>query len=500
MVYELPLTTDLTMLPKHTLLVQRLACPYLPPQSDPSQPNYNPYVAIDYMDQVPANDGVANDANGMHAAQVPVAQRISLGRKQPYAADLSQQAAQVPNPALTNQPQHTMFQINVPATSPFDWLLALDRPLVSPMEVLQVSAFKPHELTQQFMTQDGMGNTQKFTHRAPWFDPNARIYRLFEFLEGGCPIQWVGTGSRTVGKININNVWDADTLMALCDPKPNNFFTSANVTTMFQNMLTSRTPGGSPGANDRPFRGLADAFAPAGDPQYPNGVSIDDTFLRADPTDANPNPLLKRRLFEIPNPPAGANGHPYLKYELTKKVFNNVTTRSHVFGVWITVGFFEVVEDSDPTRPPKLGTEIGKAENRHIRHRMFAILDRSNLSVAPNNPNQIGPRPFFIPAQTAVPSPGAATVAVPGISGNYEGMNWAINTGDTVVVDVGQNQELVKVTVNAAPPSLTATFTKPHAAGFIISNAVLGNPGPQAKFDMRNSAYAGLVRYFSIIQ
>jgi hypothetical protein len=390
-----------------------------------------------------------------------------------------------------------MFKINAPATSPFDWLTAFDRPLVSPMEVLQVSAFKPHELTQQFVTVDGTGATQKFTHRAPWFDPNARIYRLFEFLEAGCQIQWVATGSRAVGKININNVWDVETLQALCDPKAQNFFTSADVNTVFQNMLTSRSPAGAPGVNDRPFRGLADPYTAAGDPQYPAGVGIDDTFLRVDPTNAN------RRLFECPNPPASANGHPYLKYELIKKIYNNLTTRSDVFAVWVTVGFFEVMDDSDPTRPPKLGKEIGRAENRHVRHRMFAILDRSNLSVSPSNPNQIGPRPYFIPSQTPVAQADvgkSVTISVPGVNGNYDGMNWAINSNDTVVVDVGQNQELVKVTVSGAPPSITATFTKPHAAGFCISNAILGNPGPQRQFDMRNPAYGGVVRYFSIIE
>ena len=450
MVYELPVATNLAQLPAHALVLRRLACPNLPPQTDQTQPNYNPYVTVDYVDQVPTNDAVQNDSNGMHAAMTQPAQRTSTGRKQPYAADKSQQAAQAPNPALQNQPQTTFFKINTPATNPFDWLVFIDRPLISPIELLQVSGYKPHELTQQFVGPDAQGNVQRFNHRAPWFDPSARIYRLLEFLTAGCPVQWVPSGGRNMGKINVNNVWDVDTLMALCDPTPNNFYTANDISGaggIFPRMLSQRTPTGSPGPNDRPFRGLAAPYTAAGDTQYPNGVGIDDTLLASDKTDANPNPALRRRLFEQSNLSNNANGNPYIRYELMKKIFNSLTTRSNVFAVWVTVGFFEVVDDSDPTRPPRLGAEINKAEGRHVRHRMFAVVDRSALTIDPTNPAQPGPDPFFLPSQTAVTTAGqATTISVPGVSGNYEGLAWNINAGDKLVVDVGQNQETVTVT------------------------------------------------------
>src|SRR5262249_40629066 len=122
----------------------------------------------------------------------------------------SQMYQQKPNPPSLLLPQTTFFQHNAdsntpgpnvgqppPNYPPFDWLVHLDRPPISPAELLQVSAFKPHELTQQFRT----GN-QRFTHRAPWLDEGLaastppqsnRLYRTLEFLTVGG--RWPGTGS-----------------------------------------------------------------------------------------------------------------------------------------------------------------------------------------------------------------------------------------------------------------------------------------------------------------
>jgi hypothetical protein len=332
-------------------------------------------------------------------------------------------------------------------------------------------------------------------------------------------MQWVPVGGRATGRMNINTMWDPEIFSALGDKAPNHFYSQADIDTFFVKMMASRSPAGVPGPNDRPFRGMATPFTLAGDPQYPMGIGIEDTMLRPDPTDANPNQALKRRLFEPEVLNANANGHPYIKYEFLKKVFNSFTTRSNVFAVWLTVGFFEVVEDTGYAgTPPKLGQEIGRAENRHIRHRMFAIVDRTNVTIAfdPLNrqliPGINGPRPFFIPSHSRVPGAGLHTIDVPGISGVYEYNPWSIRAGDFLVVDSGQNQEVIQVmearlvdpTIdppsNKGPYVIKALFARSHASRFAISNAVLGNPGPQPRFDMRHPAYQGVVRFFSIIE
>jgi hypothetical protein len=478
-----------------TILLRRLACPHLPPQPDPGQPGYNPYVTVDYLEDVSLND----------ARDLPE-NRGSEGRSQPYAAHPSQRSPQVPLPPLAGQPQHTFFRHNgrEPAPPPqaatpgqtlhlpFDWLVHLDRQPISPMELLHVAAVKPHELTQQFKTEAGT-----FQHYAPWFDQgvpagrSARLYRLFEFLAvrsraagmapavtvslGGVspgagrvvrPAAMSGTapngapwridagdilvidrgtpreenvrvtallspapaapagftadflkphaagstvtlttlGDRVPGKINLNTVWDREIFRALCDAQSANGFTQAQVDQVFDHLISpvnprarTRGPGGSPSAGDRPFLSLAAGVGLQGDAPHAAGLGLEDTLLRS-------GPATGQRLLQVP----GA-AHPYQQYELLTKIFNQVTTRSHVFAVWLTVGFFEVTDAM--TRPVRLGAEVGRAEGRHVRHRLFAVVDRSVLVGHP------GPQPAFdlrAPSPgTAPSSPRAARMAVP---------------------------------------------------------------------------------------
>src|SRR5207244_3711563 len=97
----------------------------------------------------------------------------------------------------------------------------------------------------------------KFQHRVPWFDEGLsgqsyRLYRLFEFLATGPRGAGMTPGTRVPGRININTIWDAEILLALCDPQTsNNFvlndiFNSGNqydTGTLFGKLISLRSPG-----------------------------------------------------------------------------------------------------------------------------------------------------------------------------------------------------------------------------------------------------------------
>jgi hypothetical protein len=466
-----------------TVLLRRLANQHLPFDPRPAvgrvpNPVYNPYVTTDYLQGIPLNDATRS-----------AARYASRGKLQPYAADPSQVA---PQPALANSPTgHTFGRPNspVPAAGHYDWLVHLDRAPISPMELLHVSGFAPHQLTHRFLSRDSpAGPVKPFNHRVPWFDPANRLYRLFEFLQAHDRAAGVVPGGRIPGKVNLNTVWDPETFRALCDPQPANTFTRADVDAVFERLLALRTPGGRPGPNDRPFLGLAvgqsprpgePMYPPGGDPLFPTGSGINDTLLRAADPDAGP---AGRRLFQVATGP-----HPYLQDQLLIKLFNQVTTRSNVFAVWLTVGFFTVVDDR--TRPEKLGPELGRAEGRQIRHRMFAIVDRTGLRV------------FTTRSATAVRvPPGQATLSatvrpeqMAGVGAN--GQAWAIRVGSVLVIEPDSATEETVVVTAVSSHSYRAMFTKPHDAGFPI--VCRGNPGPWPRFLPSDQPW--VVPYFALI-
>lgn len=502
-----------TLLP--TVLLRKLACEAMPANDydtttnalqDPNLP-YNPYITIDYVTDIPwgtkysDDDGDHLKYDGAGPAQGAWAnvKEVAHGRKQPYAADKSQIVAT----SAANGDYHTFFRHNssmddpnqsAPLQRPFDWLLQLNRPIQNPIELLHVSSFKPHELLQQFVY-----NGKRFQHEAPWIAPvngvnmgNPRIHRFLELVQTRDHVTGGGPGGRVLGKLNINTIWEKEIFDALADASSSNTFNQADVDEVWGHLVGTRTPQLGTNqitVNDRPLKGLAIGLDGA-DPQH---TGIEASIFRHQPPTA---PMFM--------PSSKAADHPYIKHELLRKIYNNITTRSNVFAVWCTVGYFEVTNDT--TRPVKLGAEIGSDKNRVFRSQFFAIVDRTMLSIDPTNPTKQGDAPIVIASLGAVGAGMDQNIPVASVSGVSEEVDWAIVPGATVILDPGTiHQESVTVK-SVGGNSFTADTTHPHDAGCGIAvprqgktqPAIPGNPGPQGKwFDLNSEPYKGtVVRFF----
>jgi hypothetical protein len=127
-------------------------------------------------------------------------------------------------------------------------------------------------------------------------------------------------------------------------------------------------------ADSRPFWSLTAGPQPPGDPSETES-GLRETWLRNGPDG--------KRLLELHDP---ATDHPADRFTLLSKIGNNITTRSNVFVVWATVGFFEVDGQN------RLGRELGLADGRQRRHRFFAVIDRSVYSAyQPPVPGTLNP-------------------------------------------------------------------------------------------------------------
>jgi hypothetical protein len=530
--------------PTITVLLQRLACPYMP-HNDTIGPTYNPYVTVDYITGLKVADIVeygAKPAGQLVAMQRPEhnqTPRKATGRPQPYAA---LQTLRIDQSGNGGKPDNTFFQHNTSATQPFDWLVHLDRPLTNPTEVLQVSGFKPHELTQQFIT--GTAANQKFQHLAPWKDLNARIYRALEYLSVGdrtylagmsAPTSPLSTSGRRPGMVNVNTVWDKPVFDALFDAKAPgtpatqnpNFFDQSQVDAAWTALLKHRrqATGTDPGLDgtgtvDTPYLGYA---APS--------TAFNQTVFNTQPTPPNTQD------FQGATTPQ----HPYVLEELLTKASGNITTRSNCFVVYLTVGFFEVMDNT--VRPVKLGAEVRGRDGLPIRHKFFAVIDRTNLALDFPDPTASPPEtgsnpvwllrqagsptgqpsltPVFMTSETTVPpssSPSTVTLTITGgVPSNYDGntvmtsdsqgnrytgFSFASGRESVLFADFGTQQEMVLVkAVN--PTSIQVTFpsgTKGHGAGFTLTNVRLGNPGPQSNFDYQNPRYSAVVPVARVVQ
>lgn len=230
-------------------------------------------------------------------------------------------------------------------------------------------------------------------------------------------IDFAYVAGRQPGRINLNTMWDLETFRALADAQLMNAFTNTgpglfddNVDLVFRRLFQQRQPQYfynnrmvgttgvyNPGAiipEDRPFQGMATGdIAPNREiPLQGIGNTLLSDRYQEGPGGYEPIGTPNGRATDMSSPVLGDNGdihrftrtlfevgapglaHPARRFELLSKIWNNTTVRSNTFSVWITIGFFEYDEATN-----SIGAELGQLQGKNVRHRFFAIVDRSSI-------------------------------------------------------------------------------------------------------------------------
>ena len=198
---------------------------------------------------------------------------------------------------------------------------------------------------------------------------------------------------RDPGKMNLNTITDAQvfsclmngmsspTYGQLCDSRrcDGATYNGTNITAINTGMSTSQ-----PTYFGNPFRSAAGSdLVPIPSMLHSGGGNA--TLLHSGRDRSTPDssnvPLFANNTSILDYNSATRN--PYFAYQGLQRICNNVTTRSNVFGVWLTIGYFEAIPTQSGTADAghpdgyQLGEEIGSDTGEVERHRAFYIFDRS---------------------------------------------------------------------------------------------------------------------------
>ena len=293
---------------------------------------------------------------------------------------------------------------------PLPWITWHNRPFANPMELMLVPTSAPWRLPFEMRRLSDDPVTIRARHVHLMNFAYEGLYSVFDWLHvpsrfagseewvydfGGVnavfsppsgsnivlPYDWTAyeapfnkiSAMRDPGKVNINTIADAVVWNAIVDESQTPWGTVVN---------QMRGDASDPAYYTNPFRSAA--AAPVTASQVPS--EADEITLLHGLTDGN-------LLFDNATtaPATDATRHPY--FELAKLIQsgNKLTTSSNVFGVWITVGYFEVlpwdpnpndtipgpIADDEHPDGYQFGQEIGIDTGEVERHRAFYIIDRS---------------------------------------------------------------------------------------------------------------------------
>jgi predicted RNA-binding protein with TRAM domain len=552
--------------PRPSYLLQRLANPFLDP-NDPADTSYNaskpinPYVTTDCV-ETPAG-GVWDHREvtvvpGSNPGFKPYCKHYSFGKVQPYFGSSTnlKKLEREPgdpwwqDPAGTDDdhPHTTFFRHNfwddgsgakVNGGQPFEVLGHLDRKLVNPIELFGVATCKPTELLSRFGSTPAnpdptYGVSYPNGQLVNWRDPDLGLYRALDFLQTKNRFYAGGFGARTPGKVNINTIWDKEILDCVAYARSCNYFGDTEVTQLWSNLQTKRGTNmpavrsfGTPNAEaaTSPYS-IAASAVPKISPYIQNS-GPDETLLKLVPaTTSNSAPDQVR-----------------FRNELLSRLINVTTTRSNVFAVWATIGYFEVENDGPytPSNPARLGKEIGSDQGQVSRDRFFFVLDRSKLGIEwdvtaskpkldpSNSLNQADSKKFWYfgydpmdPSTETLPratqsDPITMNVPASDFIGNdliavYDSQSVTLQKNSKYWIDFGGRKEEVQLISITGTPKTQGYATirlqpvgdasKPnqwlydHDPGAVLyaKDWILGNPGPQKHFNYLDPRYSGVVR------
>jgi hypothetical protein len=307
-------------------------------------------------------------------------------------------------------------EVNDTTGHPFPWLQWNNRPFVSQFELMMVPRSRSSRLLHDYAHFNNINpfnnpnNTARqlmqYDHLLNFFesgDDQTNFHRLFDYTE--VPSHYAGAQTflnphvfqgnrfgtnemhppfnrisnfRDPGRININTIFDPVVYNGLMNGHPG---------TPYSDWIDSRRGYGNPGVsqiildNNKPTF-FSNPLRPSGSgdivPLPGLGRSdVDVSLFRKNPNDSQP-------LFDshYPDRPRNVDRNPSFKYQSLQRLGNLVTGRSNVYGVWITVGYFEVepaMTGPDATRPDgfRFGAEVGIDRGQIKRHRAFYMIDRS---------------------------------------------------------------------------------------------------------------------------